>query len=399
MKKLHSLKDFSVDGERVLVRTDFNVPLTKDGKILDNTRIKAALPTLKALLEKNSILILMSHLGRPEGVRAPEFSLKPVVEELSRLLHKPVFLAPDCVGEAVNGLVKKLKPGQILMLENLRFHEAEENPEKDPQFAKQLAGLGNYYIDDAFGCAHRAHASIVEVPKLLPGKSAPGFLMEKEIQFLGTALKNPKRPFLALIGGAKVSSKIGILKTLLEKVDVLAIGGGMAFTFLKAQGFLVGNSLVEEAFIEEAKALLVACQKANITLLLPVDAVIARSMENSESKTVLLESGIPEGYMGLDIGPETTRMFQKAIQQAETILWNGPMGVFEIPCFAKGTEAIASAFAESKGVTVAGGGETVAALSKVPDQERISHISTGGGATLEFVEHGSLPGIESLVLG
>lgn len=389
MKKILSIKDLSLSGKKVLVRVDYNVPLTETGEVADNTRIKASLPTIEYLLSKNCSLVLMSHLGRPKQGFSKELSLKPVADELSRLLKRPVALAPDCIGKSVE---KMAQENEILLLENLRFHEAEENPEKDPTFAKQLASLGDYYINDAFGSAHRAHASIVEVPRLFPGKSAPGFLMEKEIAFLGEALKNPERPFLALIGGAKISSKFGVLKALSSKVDILAIGGGMAFTFFKAQGISVGNSLVEDSFLEKAKEILNSCKG----LLLPEDIVIAKSMEETKTEIISIKDGIPDGWMGLDIGPVTVQLFSEAIAKAKTILWNGPMGVFEKPSFAKGTEAIAKSFQNASAITIAGGGETVSALSKIEGKEKISHISTGGGASLEYLEFGTLPGISIL---
>jgi 3-phosphoglycerate kinase len=395
MKKTLSLKDLSLDQKKVLVRVDFNVPLSSDGKITDNSRIKAALPTIEHLLSKGCKVILMSHLGRPKK-GSKELSLKPIAEELGKLLKIPVKMAPDCIGEQVKQMADQLKSGEVLLLENLRFHKAEEAPEKNPEFAKQLASLADYYIDDAFGCAHRAHASIVDVPKLFGKRAAPGFLLEKEIEFLGHALKHPKRPFLALIGGAKISSKIGVLKALAGHVDCLAIGGGMAFTFLKAQGLNIGKSLVEDSFIDQAKEIIEVCKKRNIPLLLPTDAVIAEKMEDKEPQVIPLIKGIPSEFMALDIGPATVKLFSEAILGAKTILWNGPMGVFENPLFAKGTEEIARIFAKAKAITIAGGGETVAALAKVPGKEQISHVSTGGGATLEYVELGSLPGIDVL---
>ena len=374
---------------------DFNVPM-ENGKITDNSRIKAALPTIEYLLSKKCGIILMSHLGRPKGFSS-DLSLKPIGDELRRLLKHNILFSKDCVGEEATNMAKQLKPGEILLLENLRFHEAEEKPEKDPSFAKQLASLGDYYIDDAFGCAHRAHVSIVEVPKLLKGKSAPGFLMEKEIAFLEKALKDPARPFLALIGGAKVSSKIGMLKALSSKVDVLAIGGGMAYTFLKVQGYSVGDSLVEQTYENQAKEILDLYKKKNIPLLLPTDFVIAEKIEESaKTRIVTLTDGIPKGFMGLDIGPETIHAFKQEIKKTKMILWNGPMGVFEKTPFAKGTEQIIEAFAKSSDLTIAGGGETAAAILKTPWADQVSHISTGGGATLEYLEFGTLPGIEVL---
>lgn len=373
-----NLKSLPVAHKKVLVRVDFNVPMDKEGNILDNSRIVAAMPTIEYLLSQGCSVILMSHLGRPKG-KDPKLSLAPVAKELSRLLRKEVKMDPEGIGE-----------GEVVLLENLRFHEAEEDPSKDPSFAKDLAKLADFYVDDAFGCAHRAHASVVDVPRLFPGKAAPGFLMEKEINFLGKTLQNPERPFLALIGGAKISSKIGVLKALSQKVDMMAIGGGMAYTFLKAQGISVGNSLVEDDYLEEAKAIIEAFKKRNVPLLLPVDAVAAKGTE------IQIVKSIPEGYMGLDIGPETVKLFREAISKAKTILWNGPMGVFEKEPFAKGTKEIAEAFAKSGAITIAGGGETVAAIQQTPWKSEVSHLSTGGGASLEYLELGTLPGIEVL---
>lgn len=370
MKNLHSLKD--IDSKKALVRVDFNVPLSDSGKILDNSRITAALPTIEYLLSRNCKIILMSHLGKPKG-RDEKFSLAPVADELSRLLKRPVKMEGEI--------------GDIVLLENLRFNEAEENPEKNPSFAKKLASLGDFYVNDAFGCAHRAHASIVDVAREFPQKAYPGFLMEKELSFLGKTLKSPKRPFLVLLGGAKISSKIGVIQSLLEKADQCAIGGGMAFTFIKASGIPVGNSLIEESYLEEAK-------KIFNKVLLPVDVVIAQSIDSKEVRVIDVKEGIPDGWMGLDIGPKTVESFTKAIGNAKTIFWNGPMGVFENLLFAEGTKAIAKAFAGSNAVTIAGGGETAVAL--IPYKNQISHLSTGGGASLEFIEFGTLPGIEVL---
>lgn len=382
------LKDLPLDNKRVLVRVDFNVPISH-GKV-DSSRIVAALPTIHYLLSKKCAVILMSHLGRPDGP-TDALSLKSVAEELSHLLNQPVLMAPDCIGPEVNKIIDGLKPGDVLLLENLRFHKAEENPKLDISFAKQLASLADYYVDDAFGCAHRAHASIVDVPRLFPEKSAAGFLMEKEIEFLGHTLKNPKKPFLALIGGAKISSKIGVLEALSKKCDQMAIGGGMAFTFFKAQGIEIGDSLYEPDFLEKAKDLL---QK--FPLLLPIDIVIAKDLDDPHPKIIEIANGIPNGYKGLDIGPKTVASFIEVINKAETILWNGPMGVFEKAPFALGTQKIAEAFAKSKAITIAGGGETIAAISETPWKNQVTHLSTGGGATLEFLELGTLPGIDAL---
>lgn len=390
-----NLKSLPLAHKKVLVRVDFNVPMDKEGKVLDTSRIAAALPTIEYLLSRQCCVILMSHLGRPKNGFEASLSLAPIAKELGRLLQKEVKMAPDCVGKEVEELANNLKEGEILLLENLRFHQAEEDPSKDTNFAKNLAKLADFYVDDAFGCAHRAHASIVDVPSLFPGSSACGFLMEKEINFLGKALQDPKRPFLALIGGAKISSKIGVLKALSQKVDIMAIGGGMAYTFLKAKGLPVGNSLVENDYLEEAKGIIEAFQNRNIPLLLPVDSVVAKDLNQAENSIV---ESIPEGYMGLDIGPKTIKLFCEAISKAKTILWNGPMGVFEKKLFAAGTENVAKAFATSDAITIAGGGETVAAIQQTP-WKKVSHLSTGGGASLEYLEFGTLPGIEVLRTG
>lgn len=390
------LEDLPLKGKTVLVRVDFNVPLTESGKISDASRIDAALPTLRYLKNLDCKIVIMSHMGRPKGVE-PALSLAVCAQALSEKMGCPVKMAPDAIGPEVVQMVKDLKPGEILLLENLRFHAAEEKPEKDPTFAERLAALGDFYVDDAFGCAHRAHASIVGVPALMKGRAAAGFLLRKECEALGKLVSNSEHPFLALIGGAKVSGKLQVLKSLLNKVDVFAIGGGMAFTFLKAQGFAVGESLVEDDLIEEAKQFIQACQAKGAKLLLPVDFVVNKEIKSSEKPQVLtLQEGIPAGWMGLDIGPSTIQLFTKAMQGAKTIFWNGPMGVFESPLYAHGTFALAEAFTQSDAFTVAGGGETVSALSQTAGKERISHLSTGGGASLEFIESGSLPGVSVL---
>lgn len=388
MRNILSIKDLLLEGKKVLVRLDLNVPLSEEGKITDNSRIVAALPTIKDLLSKNCAVIIMSHLGRPKKGDQARLSLKPIGEELSRLLGTPVKMAPDCIGEATEKMAAELKPKEILLLENLRLHAAEEDPTKEPSFGKKLSSLAEAYIDDAFGCAHRAHASIVDVPKWMHGNAAAGFLMEKEISFLGQTLQNPVRPFLAIIGGAKISSKFTVLKALSIKADQLAIGGAMAFTFFKAQGIPVGNSLVEDHFLEQAKEIL-----TSKTLLLPKDMIIERE---GEVQLVSMNHGIPPGWKGMDIGPETIANYTHAMGHAKTIFWNGPMGLFEKPEFAKGTEAIGKALTHSKGTTIVGGGETAAAMNHIEGKEKISHISTGGGASLEYIESGTLPGIEAL---
>lgn len=392
-----SLRDLSFNGKKVLMRVDFNVPLDKSQKILDNSRIAAALPSIRYVLENGGALILMSHLGRPKGKPSKEFSLAPVALELSKLIGKPVKMAPDCVGDEVQKLAKELKPGEILLLENLRFNPAEEAPAKDPSFAENLASLGDFYVNDAFGTAHRAHSSTVEITKYFKGKSAAGFLLEKEIKFLGQALSDPKRPFVAIIGGAKISTKIGVLKALLEKVDTLLIGGGMAYTFFKSEGLKIGKSICEDNQLKEAEEILKLAHERQVKLLLPEDVVVVKELsENSPAKAIAIDQGIPEDMEGVDIGPQTIKTFQEELLMAKTIIWNGPLGVFEIKQFSKGTFAIAKAISETDALTIAGGGETISAIKEVGVENHITHLSTGGGATLEFIEYGTLPGIDAL---
>lgn len=392
-----SIKDLALKDKKVLMRVDFNVPFDKQGRITDDARIVATLPSIRHVLDNGGIPILMSHLGRPSGKRVPELSLAPCAERLSQLLGREVLIAPDCIGSDVEQMVRKAKPGQIIMLENLRFHRAEEHPEDGPEFAKQLAKLGDVYINDAFGASHRAHSSITAVPHLFPQRAAAGFLLEKEIEFLGETLLQPKRPFFAILGGAKLSSKLGVIETLLQKADAVFIGGGMAFTFLKAQGIAIGDSIHEDEFLEKAKALLAAAKKDSKQLFLPSDLLIADRL-SADASTRLIEcsAGIPEGFQGVDIGPKTIKHFSQKLQTAATLLWNGPLGVFEIPAFAKGTEAIAKVVADMKAITIVGGGDSIAAVQAAGVADRISHLSTGGGASLEYIEFGTLPGIEVL---
>lgn len=385
-------------GKKVLLRVDFNVPMNKKGEIADDSRIQAALPTIRYLLDQNAAIVLISHMGRPKQGKDPSLSLKPCAAQLSKLLGKPVDFAEDCIGPDAENKAGRLQPGSILLLENLRFHDGEEKPEKDPFFAKALAKLADFYVDDAFGCAHRAHASIVPLAKEFNGRAAAGLLLEKEQRALAKITQNPEHPFMALIGGAKISSKLGVLHALLDKVDILAVGGAMAFTFLKAKGFKVGASLVEEEQFEEARKILEEGKKRGVSILLPLDVLYAESGEAlQELGTVEVEAGIPEGKVGVDIGPKTRELFTSAMADAKTLFWNGPMGIFEVPAFAKGTEAIAKAFSQNGGLTVAGGGETVAAIMATPYKDKVSHLSTGGGASLEFIEKGTLPGIEVLI--
>jgi phosphoglycerate kinase len=383
-----TVKDINVSGKKVLVRVDFNVPM-KEGKITDDTRIRAALPTIKYLLDQGASVILASHLGRPKGGPDPVFSLKPVAEHLSASLGKPVAFAEDCIGPKAESAAGALKPGDVLVLENTRFHPEEEK--NDPGMARQLAALADIYVNDAFGTAHRAHASTEGVAKVLPGVA--GFLMEKEIQYLGQAVDNPKRPFVAILGGAKVSDKIGVIKNLLQKADTVLIGGGMANTFFAAQGFAMADSLVESEALETAKELL---KLGGSKLHLPVDMVLADKFEDSAQKKTQLVGNVSAGWRVLDVGPDTINRFSQVISEAGTVVWNGPMGVFEFPNFAKGTFEIAKAIANSRAVSVIGGGDSVAAVVQAGVSEKITHISTGGGASLEMLEGLALPGLVAL---
>lgn len=398
MSNTLSIQDLPIEGKRVLIRVDFNVPLNEGQQITDDTRIQSALPTIRYVLEKGGIPILMSHLGRPEGKRVAAFSLKPCAERLAQLLKRKVIFASDCVGSDVKEIASRLKPGDLLILENLRFHPGEESPEKDPSFAKQLAEHGQLYINDAFGTAHRSHSSTTLIARYFPKKAAPGFLLQKEIQFLGKTLNHPKKPFYALIGGAKISSKIGVLKSLCSKVDGLIIGGAMAFTFLKAQGFQIGDSLYEKDYLQEALQILKKAEESSIDFLLPIDAVACKEITpTSPKQTFSLSQGIPEGYRGVDIGKNTIELFLSHLKKAKTIFWNGPMGIFEIDDFAKGTYELANGIAYMEAVTIVGGGDSVAALQKTGLAERMTHLSTGGGAALEYIEKGTLPGIDILM--
>jgi phosphoglycerate kinase len=383
-----TIRDIDVKGKKVLVRVDFNVPL-KDGKVEDDTRIRAALPTIQYLTSHDAAVILCSHLGRPKGQPLPELSLKPVADRLSELLEEPVAFVDDCVGTEVKKAVASLGLGKVLLLENTRFHP--EETKNDPAFAAELASLAEIYVNDAFGTAHRAHASSEGVAHHLP--AVAGFLMERELNFLGKALSDPEHPFVALLGGAKISDKIGVVKSLLDRVDTLLIGGGMANTFLAAQGFQMGDSLVEEDSLQVASEIL---QKAGEHLILPVDAIIADDFsEDAHWKTVSV-SDVPEGWRILDIGPETIQKFKTFLANARLVVWNGPMGVFEFEPFAKGTFAIAKAIADSDALSIVGGGDSAAAIRKAGLSDRISHVSTGGGASLEFLEGKQLPGVTAL---
>jgi phosphoglycerate kinase len=385
-KKL--ITDIDVKGKRVLARVDFNVPI-KDGKVEDDTRIVAALPTIKYLLDHGAAVILCSHLGRPKEGPDPKYSMRPTAEHLSKLLGKPVAFSEECVGPVAEAAAKALKPGDVLVLENTRFYKGETK--NDPEMAKQLAALADVYVNDAFGSAHRAHASTEGVAHYLP--AVAGFLMEKEIKYLGEAISNPKRPFVAILGGAKIVDKIGVIRNLLKIADTVLIGGGMANTFFKAQGYPMGESLVDGEALETAREIL---QDAGPRLRLPVDVVIADKFDNNAHTKIIDVGAVPEGWAILDIGPETVAAYAKVIKDAGTVVWNGPMGVFEMPNFAKGTFGIAQAVAESQAVSIVGGGDSVSALNQSGLSDKITHISTGGGASLEMLEGLTLPGVAAL---
>lgn len=386
---LRTLRDLPVAGKRVLVRVDFNVPLAPDGRVLDDTRLRAVLPTIEFLRRQGARIILVSHLGRPKG-RDPQFSLRPVAEHLSRLLGRPVQFAPDCIGPAVEAMVARLQPGEMLLLENVRFHPEEER--NDPDFARALARLAEVFVNDAFAAAHRAHASTVGVAAYLP--AAAGLLMEKEVTTLREVLEQPARPFVAIVGGAKISTKIGVLQNLLPRVDRLLIGGAMAFTLLKARGCQVGASLVEEDKLAVARSLL---QQGGEKIVLPVDVVAAPRLEPNPPTQVVDACRIPEGWLGLDIGPATVNAWTPILAAARTILWNGPLGAYEVPPFDAGTRAIGQIVAQSGARSIVGGGDLVAALEQAGLADKMSFVSTGGGATLEFLEGRTLPGIQVLM--
>lgn len=390
MPKL-SLKDLALKNKKILMRVDFNVPL-KEGAIADDTRIRAALPSIKYVINEGGSLILMSHLGKPKG-KDPKLSLVPCAKRLSELLNMPVIMARDCIGEEVEREAKALKPKQILLLENLRFYNAEEHPDNDPSFAEKLSKLGDIYVNEAFGTAHRNHSSTAAIARFFKGKAALGFLMEKEITFLNMALENPKRPFFAIIGGSKISSKIGVLLKLVDKADALFIGGGMLFTFLKAKGIEIGDSLFEENELHTVEDIFQKA-KQKTEIYLASDVVITDNSENI--KIINCKDGIPKNWKGMDIGPKTVKEWSSLLNKAATIFWNGPLGVFENPAFAKGTNGIALAMASTKAITIVGGGDSLAAINNLKIEEKFSHLSTGGGAALEYIEYGTLPGIEAL---
>ena len=397
-----TIKDIALAGKRVVMRVDFNVPV-KNGKVGDDTRITAAVPSIKYILEQGASLVLLSHLGRPDGQVALEYSLKPCADRLSELLGKEVKFASDCVGDAVVAQANALKPGEVMVCENTRFHKEEdmktktdEDKQKMRGFAKELAKLGNVYVNDAFGTAHRAHASTAVITEFLDKSNCvAGFLMDKELQYLGKAVAHPERPFVAIIGGAKVSGKLEVLSSLMEKVDTILIGGGMAYTFLKALGHKIGGSLCEDDLLETAKATLKKAEEKKVKFLLPVDNKIADKFDNA-ANTKIVGNDIEDGWMALDIGPKTIELYSKEIASAKTVVWNGPMGCFEMPNFACGTMSVCKAVADSKSVSIIGGGDSVSAVNQSGLADKMSHISTGGGASLEFLEGKTLPGVAVL---
>lgn len=391
MKK--TVKDVDVRSRRVLVRVDYNVPLDAQGNVSDDKRITASLPTINYLLEQGARIILCSHLGRPKGEVKKEFSLAPVAKRLKELLpNVNIYFASDCIGEEAQQKAAALKDGEILLLENLRFHKEEEK--NDPEFAKKLASLAEIYVSDAFGTVHRAHASTAGVAAYLP--AVAGFLIGKELSIMGGALENPERPFVAILGGAKVADKIGVITNLLNKCDTLLIGGGMAYTFFKAMGYEIGDSLLDAESIDLAKQLMETAKEKGVKLLLPVDTVVAKAFAADAEHMTVAANAIPAGWQGLDIGEKTRELFAAEIKNAKTVIWNGPMGVFEFPEFAKGTEAVAKACAECGGTTIIGGGDSASAVKKLGYADKMTHISTGGGASLEFLEGKVLPGVAAL---
>ncbi len=390
--KLQTVKDVDLTNKRVLIRLDFNVPL-QDGLVTDDTRIRSALPTLNYILDQEGTsLVVMSHFGRPKGEKNPAFSMGPIAKRFEELLGRPVKLASDVIGAEVEKEVAALKGGEVLLLENVRFYKEEEK--NDPQFAKTLASYGQIYVNDAFGTAHRAHASTEGVAHYLP--AVAGFLIEKEVQFFAPLLENPAKPFVAIIGGSKVSSKISVLESLVKTCDTIVIGGGMAYTFLKVEGHTIGNSLLEEDYFEVAKSFLAKAKEMGVKVILPVDHLCASEFSKDATATLIDNADIPAGLIGMDVGPKTVDLIVAEVNQAASIVWNGPMGVFEFENFAQGTEAVAKAAAASSGTTVVGGGDSVAAINKFGLVDKIDHVSTGGGASLEFLEGKQLPGIKAL---
>ena len=388
-----TIRDIDLKGKKVFVRCDFNVPMDENQNITDNRRIVAALPTIKYLIEQNCRIILASHLGRPKGEVKPEFSLAPVAKELSKLLGQEVLMAKDVIGESAKSLAANLQEGQVMLLENVRFHR--EETDNAPEFAKQLASMAEVFVNDAFGTAHRAHASTEGISHYLP--SVSGFLIEKELRFLGDALNNPERPFVAILGGAKVSDKIGVIDSLLEKVDTLMIGGGMAYTFFKAQGYEVGNSLCEPDKCELALSLMKKAEEKGVKMLLPIDNKLGKEFSANTETMYADRESIPDGWEGLDIGPKTIELYAEELRKAKTVIWNGTVGVAEFAAFAEGTNKLAQVLAELDATTIIGGGDTAAAIQKAGVADKMTHVSTGGGASLEFIEGKKLPGIECLL--
>ncbi|NLW02117.1 MAG: phosphoglycerate kinase [Clostridiaceae bacterium] len=392
MKNKMTVADVDIKGKRVIARVDFNVPLDENGNITDDKRIRAALPTIRHIIGQGACLILVSHLGRPKEGPDPKYSMKPAAERLSELLGKEVKLAADVIGEDAKAKAAALKEGEVLMLENVRFHK--EETKNDPAFAKELASMADIYVNDAFGTAHRAHASTAGIAEYLPAVS--GFLIKKELDVMGKALDDPERPFVAILGGAKVSDKIGVIESLLDKVDTLIIGGSMAYTFFAGKGYSVGTSKYEADKVDLASNLLAKAEKKGVRLLLPVDNVVGKEFDPDTESQVVDSDNIPEGWMGLDIGPKTVELFSEAVKGAKTVVWNGPVGVFEFERFAVGTRNIAEALSAASAVTIVGGGDSAAAIEQMGFSDKITHISTGGGASLEFLEGKELPGIAVL---
>ncbi len=395
MPKL-ALDGLDVDGKRVLVRVDFNVPMDEQRSITDDRRIRSSLPTIRRILERGGTPILISHLGRPDGKRDPRYGLRPVADRLTQYIDAPIKFAPDCVGDEARMIVDALKPGEVLLLENLRFHPGETD--NDPEFSEKLARYADVYVNDAFGTAHRAHASTVGVTRFFD-QCAAGLLMERELRYLGDTLENPERPFVAVMGGAKIRGKIDVIQRLFEKVDALLIGGGMMYTFFRSLGFEVGGSLVDGEMLDTAGGLLREAKSRDFQLLLPQDTVVAESIDDAAASKTVLVTDIPEGWIGVDIGTKTIDDFSKHILEARTVFWNGPMGVFEVEPFRRGTDAIAQAMAratERGGTTVVGGGDSAAAVAQLGLSDRVTHVSTGGGASLEFLEGKELPGVAAL---
>jgi len=394
MPKKMSIRDVNLSNKRVLVRVDFNVPLDKKTKaITDDTRIRAAIPTIEHLIKQGAVVVLASHLGRPDGERKPEYSLAPVAARLADLLKKEIKFLDDCIGETVKSAIRSAQPGEVILLENVRFYAGEEK--NDPEFSRQLADGLDCLVNDAFGTAHRGHASNKGVTKYL-SPAVAGLLLEKELEYFGKVIDNPERPLVAILGGAKVSGKLQVINNLMKKVDKLLIGGGMMFTFLKAKGLEVGSSLVEDNLVDTAKDILNQAEKTGMSLLLPIDCIVADKFEATANTQLVSVDNIPSGWLGLDIGPASIQLFADALKDAKTVVWNGPMGVFEMEAFSKGTVELASKIAQSNAVSIIGGGDTVAAIEKAGVSEKMSFISTGGGASLELLEGKDLPGVSAL---